>query len=191
VATAVRNYGDNKPGSIFGLKVPDGEALEVLFRDLVAKDVAPEYREFFKFDLDKPPCAKIHGFETANLAREAPRLAPMLGAAPNLMGFSKDALWMTAGAKGRETIHAALQDTSKPTPSFFFEMNTKALAELIPSEIAKLDDVHATLTDEHPGRLRLTLEGGADLRLRGSLDLTLFSLATKFQTQLEMRPAKP
>ena len=100
----------------------------------------------------------------------------MLSGGPNLIGFSKDAVWLTAGSNGLDTLRVALDDPSRPAPIFLFEVNIKALAELLssfPIEVGNLGDVRATLTDEHPGRFRLTLEGGADLRLRGSLDLAL------------------
>jgi hypothetical protein len=192
-AVAVRGHGAGRPGSIFGLKVPDGAALDDLFRALVAKDLAPEDRARMKLNADDLPGAKVHRYEWGALARGMPDFAPMLSGGPNLIGFSKDALWLAGGTKGRDMIRDALQDRSGPTPIFHFEMNAKALAELVPSRVARLDDVRATLTDEHPGRVRLTLEGGADLRLRGSLDLALLGLAARLvnlRVQLEARPAQ-
>ncbi len=194
VATAIRSHGFGKPGAIFGLKVPDGEALDQLFRDLFAKEVAPEDRARFTFDSDNLEGAKVHRYETSALAREMPRFAPLLGGGPNLIGFSKHAVWLAGGTNGRDTLRVALNDQPGPASILHFEMNTKALAELVSSfsvEGARLDDVLATLTDEHPGRLRLTLEGGAHPRLRGTLDLALFALASrlvKIQGQLEVQP---
>ena len=177
MATAIRSHGFGKPGAIFGLKVPDGEALDQLFRDLFAKEVAPEDRARFTFDSDHLEGAKVHRYETSALAREMPRFAPLLGGGPNLIGFSKHAVWLAGGTNGRDTLRVALNDQPGPASILHFEMNAKALAELVSSfsvEGARLDDVLATLTDEHPGRLRLTLEGGAHPRLRGTLDLALF-----------------
>jgi hypothetical protein len=194
VATAIRSHGPGKPGTLFGLKVPDGEALDQLYRDLFAKEVAPEERAPFKFNSDDLPGAKVHRYETAALAQEMSRFAPLLSGGPNLIGFSKDAVWLAGGTNGRDTLRVALDAPSRPAPILYFEMNTKTLAELVSFDAARLGDVHAALTDEHPGRLRLTLEGGMDLRLRASLDLALFSLAArlvKIQAQLEARPLNP
>ena len=170
VATAIRSHGAGKPGSLFGLKVPDGDALDQLFRDLLVKDVTPEDRAPFKLNADDLRGAKVHRYDTAALARDMPRFAPLLGGGPNLIGFSTHAVWLAAGTRGLDTLRDALNDRSGPTPIFHFELNTKSLAELVSAfsfDAPRIDDVRATLTNEHPGRLRLTLESGADLlRLR-------------------------
>lgn len=199
VALATRSHGRGKPGSLFELKVPDGEALDKLFRDLAAKEWPDEDRSRLKFNADDLPSdkgARIHRYETAAQAQKVPSFSPMLANGPNLISFSKDALWMTSGTNGRDAIQAALQDPSRPAPIFHFELNMKALAEpvsVFSPGAARLDDVQVALTDEHPGRLHLSLDGGAHLRLRASLDLALFRLATRLvniQWQFEERPAQ-
>ena len=51
MATAIRSDGSGKPGRIFGLKVPEGEALDQLFRDLVAKEVDTRVSGAFQVQL--------------------------------------------------------------------------------------------------------------------------------------------
>ncbi len=197
VAVAARSQGAGRMGVLWGLKVPDAEALDGLMPALVAKVEPPEYRALFKLNADDFPDVKIHRFETAVLAAEGSLVGSFLSVAPVLMGFSKDAAWLTAGANGRDAIRAAVDAEPRPAPIFHFELNVKAMAEALsvssPS-LVRIDDVRAVLTDEHPGRVRLTLEGGARLRLRFSLDLPLLGLAARFvnlQAQLEARPASP
>jgi hypothetical protein len=186
----LRSRGEGNPASVLaGVKVPNGEALNRLFRDLVG-ELDKGARDLFELDAVDLGGVKAHRFRVQEQFTDSFR--KVHGDNPVYYAFRKDALLATSGAEGKQTLVRAIALKSRPSPLALVTLNFRELILLLPvlGEDAPL--ARQQLTAEHPGRMRFELAGGDALRLHIGMELAAlrFMIASmdKLPLRIETRP---
>ncbi len=155
-------------------KVKEGEKVEEALKDL-AKTAPEKDQAKIHFDAEKSGEHKIHKFDVQGDFDEKARA--ILGKHPVFVSFRSDAILVSGGARGLETIKEGLEAQPKTAPTGLLEISMSHLAPLIlghakggegnPEEIKKL--VQETFKGDND-KIRVTLQGGQTLK--GSLDMS-------------------
>jgi hypothetical protein len=152
-------------------KLKEGEKIEEALKELAKK--APEKDQAkIHFDADKSGDFKIHKFDVQGDMDEKARA--ILGKHPVYLAFRSDAVLVTGGARGLETIKEALVAESKATPTGLLEISMSHLAPLIRAQVGHndSDELKNAISEIFRGdhdKIRITLEGGK--AVNGSLQL--------------------
>jgi len=155
-------------------KVKEGEKVEEALKDL-AKTAPEKDQAKIHFDAEKSGEHKIHKFDVQGDFDEKARA--ILGKHPVFVSFRSDAILVSGGARGLETIKEGLEAQPKTAPTGLLEISMSHLAPLIlghakggegnPEEIKKL--VQETFKGDND-KIRVTLQGGQTLK--GSLNMS-------------------
>jgi hypothetical protein len=152
------------------IKLKEGEKVEEALKDLAK--MAPEHDQAkIHFDAEKSGDYKIHKFDVQGHFDEKARA--ILGKHPIYVTFRSDAMLVSGGARGLETIKEGLVAEPKPAPTGLFEISMSHLAPLLVNlahakegaegaeEVKK--HVHEMFKGDND-KIRVTLEGGKALK---------------------------
>jgi hypothetical protein len=183
-ALFLHSQGEGKlPLSVGALKVVKGKEMEKAFRELVGTLPDAE-RGLFRLDVAKAAGANIHALSMKG--KFPPGALAVFGPDPSFYyAFRDDAVLFAVGEQAPELMRQVLEGRPRRDPPVLLELNVKNLLELIPVPDKEKNAARTAVTDAHPGRVRLSLGGGAILRL--SLDLSLLRLAANMGV-LQMAP---
>jgi hypothetical protein len=155
-------------------KLKEGEKVEEALKEL-AKAAPEKDQAKIHFDAEKSGDYKIHKFDVQGDFDEKARA--ILGKHPVYVSFRSDAILVSGGARGLETIKEGLLAEPKTAPTGLLEISMSHLAPLVlghakggegnPEETKKL--VQETFKGDND-KIRVTLEGGS--MLTGSLDMS-------------------
>jgi len=158
------------------VKVKEGKKVEELLREH-AKTAPAKDQAKMHFDAETSGEFKIHKFDVQGDFDE--KTQAILGKHPIYLAIRDDAIFVTGGARGLETIKEALVAQPKTAPTGLLEISMSHLAPLIlghakggqdqadPEKMKKL--VQDTFKGDND-KIRVTLQGGE--KLKGSLDMS-------------------
>jgi hypothetical protein len=178
------------------VKLKEGEKVEEALKDLAK--MAPEHdRTKIHFDAEKSGDYKIHKLDVQGEFDEKARA--ILGKHPIYVTFRSDAMLISGGARGLETIKEGLVAEPKPAPAGLFEISMSHLAPLILRQAKGGDDkMDAAEMKKHlqeifkgdNDKIRATLEGGKALKGSFEMSSSVVTFIGKMATHMEGEPHK-
>jgi len=178
------------------VKLKEGEKVEEALRDLAK--MAPEHDQAkIHFDAEKSGDYKIHKFDVQGDFDEKARA--ILGKHPIYVTFRSDAILVSGGARGLETIKEGLVAEPKAAPAGLLEISMSHLAPLILRQAkggdGKMDaaEMKKHLQEIFKGdndKIRATLEGGKALKGSFEMSSSVVTFIGKMATHMEAEPHK-
>jgi hypothetical protein len=159
--------------AVGAVKVPNGRELDRLFREEIVKVPDPADRGLFDLDFTVAAGATVHRYRSQAQFRGGGYLNQFFGDNPTYYGFRPSGVIWAAGDNGLDALTAAARARTSRAPLALVAVNVKRLNEILPLQTADGPLARDLLPEEHPGRVRLTLEGGTAFSLRASVELAL------------------
>jgi len=160
-----------------GIKAPSSAKLQLVLRQQVSELPDPKDQGNYQWDTYRSDSVGIHRLDVGKLM--PPPLRPFFDGDGILMAFRPDSVLWAVGPNSKPAMEHLIRSGPKQAPPLLLELNVRELIKILPLAEQGRERASARkhLTDAHPGRVRLSLEGGSALRLRLSLDLPLLALA--------------
>jgi hypothetical protein len=175
-------------------KLKDGQKVEEAVKDVLTKAIQEKDKDKIHIDAEKFGEFNIHKFEIQKDFDEKTRA--ILGNHALYLAFRSDAVFVSGGARGLETIKEALKTESKAAPAAFLEISMSHLAPLIlaahgqsqdPEEIKKhLQEIFKGDDD----KIRATVEGGKELKGSFTMSASVIKFAGQVAAHTEQTPGK-
>ncbi len=164
---------------VAGLRVEEGEKLHQTLRDLL-KEIPEGERDRVKLDVEKIAGAAIHALD---LGKEFDaRGRALFGDGPLYVAFRPDAVLVGLGEDGLKALKAALQAPPTATAPLRFDISPGRLAALGAKTRDQARAVEQLRARGEDGRVHITVEGGATLRVRFRMGLSVVRLLSDFAT---------
>ena len=150
------------------VKLHDGQKVEEAVKDVLNKAVPESDKEKIHLDAEKSGEFNIHKLDAHKDFDE--KTKAILGDHAIYLAFRSDAVFVSGGARGLETIKEALKSESKAAPAGLLEISMSHLAPLILAAHGKNQDPEETkkhIQEIFKGdndKIRATLEGGKALK---------------------------
>jgi len=156
---------------VVGAAVKDGAAVDKFLRQ-VADKAGPGERALFKLDAAKVGGVGIHEIKP-ELFKEDANAAQAFGEGNYYLAVAADAVYLTRGADALAVMKEMLASQPRQGPALRAEVSFRRLAPLMGQnkDTKAAPEVARKVFAAHPDgdRLALTLEGGKELTLRGSM----------------------
>jgi hypothetical protein len=167
--------------AVIGLKVKDGAAIERAMKEAVAK--APEAdRKQVKLNFDRAGAVNIHRLETAGADADTRR---MFGDGPLFFAVRDDAVLLVLGDDALAVLKEALEAAPKQGAAVRFEVAMGRIMPLVPASDRKAATTaaKAVFKGGDDDRMSLTLEGGAELKLRAAMKAKLIGFFVRLEEE--------
>jgi hypothetical protein len=167
-----------------GVRLKDGDKVDGALRELI-KDLPESERKNIKLDVAKVGGATIHEL---NLGKGFDAKAKgMFGDGPLYVAFRPDAAFFALGEGGLATIKEAVAAPEGASAPLRLDLSLPRLAVVMARTPEQKKAARKLLTESEEGHVRVTLEGGQQLRLRLHVNLTVLRLLSHLNTT---EPAK-
>jgi hypothetical protein len=164
---------------VAGIKLPDGEKLGKKVTALVAdvlKDLPERERKKIELDADFVGPTKIHKIEIKDGMDAKTR--EMFGENPLYIAFRADGAYVAAGEDGLVALKRALGTPPAPGGPAQLEINVARLAPFLAQTPAQQAAIDKMFTGDDSGTIRVSVTGGASLRLQVSTKLSVLQFFT-------------
>lgn len=185
---------DNHYTFLGAAKLKDGQKVEEAVKDVLTKAVQEKDKDRIHLDAEKSGEFSIHKFDIQKDFDEKTRA--ILGNHALYLAFRSDAVFVSGGARGLETIKEALKTESKAAPAGLLEISMSHLAPLIlaahgqsqdPEEIKKhVQEIFKGDDD----KIRATVEGGKELKGSFTMSASVIKFAGQVAAHSEQTPGK-
>jgi hypothetical protein len=177
-------FEDEKFAVVAAIKVRDGKKIEQLIRDFV-KEMQPNERKHVKLDHDKVGDDNVHMIDPPNADPEAKRL---FGTAAVYAAFRDDAIFLGLGKHGLDELKKAMRQTKSAgagaAAPMQLELAVSKLALLNKNDMERaVKAAREAFKDGGQDRVRVTLEGGATLRLHIDISAYLIKFGALMAAQ--------
>jgi hypothetical protein len=152
-----------------GFKLKDGNKLADAVLELL-KDLPEHEQKLLKLNAEQVDEVMIHRFDLNDAIAEAKQF---VGDNPLYFAFRDDAIFFAVGDQGLPAIKRAVTAAPKATPPLHFDVSGPRLGSYFYQDGAFGQKAEALLKKGKDARMAISLEGGAQLRLRFTMDLSL------------------
>jgi hypothetical protein len=156
---------------VAGFKLHDGNALAAAVLELL-NDLPKSEKELLTLNAEKVGKVMIHRF---NLQHALGKAKEFVGDHPLYFAFRDNALFVAIGEEGLPAIKHAVAGGPTATVPLRFDLSLARFGSLI-DKAGLGQKGEAMLKNGEDGRISFTLEGGAELRLRLTLHLSVLRL---------------
>jgi hypothetical protein len=157
---------------VAGFKLKDGDKLAAAVFELL-KELPETEQKLLKLNAHQAGAVMIHQFDLHQLIGEA---KDFVGENPLFFAFRDDALFVAIGDEGLQSIKQALAASAKDTAPIHFDMSLARLANVFEKAGPIAQQAATLLKKGEDARLAVSLEGGSELRLRFTMNLSVLQL---------------
>jgi hypothetical protein len=157
---------------VAGFKLKDGDKLAAAVFELL-KDLPESEQKLLKLNAHQVGNVMIHRFDLHQVITEAKEF---VGENPLYFALRDDALFVAIGDEGLPAIKQAVAAAATDTPPVQFDISMARLGGFIDKGGPIAQQAAALLKKGQDARIAVTLEGGAELRLRFVMDLSVLQL---------------
>ena len=171
------------------IKLQDGQKVEEAVKEVLNKAVPESDKQKIHLDAEKSGEFNIHKLDAHKDFDD--KTKAILGDHAIYVAFRSDAVFVSGGARGLETIKEGLKTEPKAAPAGLFEISMSHLAPLIlaahgknqdPEETKKL--VHEMFKGDND-KIRVTLEGGKALKGNFTMSTAVIKFVGQMATHEE------
>jgi hypothetical protein len=157
---------------VAGFRLKEGNKLAAAVFELL-KDLPESEQKLIKLNADQEGNVMIHRFDLHQVIAEA---KDFVGDNPLYFAIRDDALFVAIGDDGQNAIKDAVKAGPTDTAPARFEVGLARLAMLFDKGDGTSQRAAALLKKGDDARLVLTVEGGTELRLRFTMNLSVLQL---------------
>jgi hypothetical protein len=172
---------------IGALKLKDGDKLGRTVHDLLKealKDIPADQRGMIQLDFDRVGAIQIHKFVLPKDPKIDKIISGVAGDNQLFLAFRDDALFLALGKEALATLKTALakKDSAGSQP-LVFDFEVARMALLMAQTQEHKDLAGKLFPDGENGRVRLTIEGGANLSAHLQMRLNVLEFLAKLKNQ--------